>query len=310
MSSWWEDPYALGPPVPVDGFPRPLYPPDASKQGKTPSVDGPDVVAYKRTICRAGRWGEWDPASWDDTYSNGFAHGKSANVKDTGVAGFQRQADIDDTGWFGKRSFDMLRSVRVPEGPHRGEMAMDSQAIRLVNEAYAKFGGNEPAPEQRGSVRMAALSRAKSQIGVKESPAGSNKVKFSDWYGMIGPWCAMFATWCYELGAKDLNKDSPSFFRGQRWAYVPYIVSDARAGRNGLRTTDDPVPGDLVCFDWAADTVYDHVGLFEKWIVGAGDFQSLEGNTSVGNDSNGGEVMRRTRNKTRQRTVFVRVAEP
>ena len=91
---------------------------------------------------------------------------------------------------------------------------------------------------------------------------------------------------------------------------VGHIVGDARNNKNGLTTTDNPIPGDLVCYDWEGDTVYDHVGIFEKWLVGAGDFNCIEGNTSYANNSNGGEVMRRTRRVPDQATVFVRVAEP
>src|SRR5262245_49500709 len=53
---WWEHPYAGGPMVVVPGFPRALYSPQAAKDGKTPSGYGPDVQAYKRTVCRLGRW--------------------------------------------------------------------------------------------------------------------------------------------------------------------------------------------------------------------------------------------------------------
>ena len=37
--------------------------------------------------------------------------------------------------------------------------------------------------------------------------------------------------------------------------------------------------------------------LYSKYL-GGGDFEAIEGNTSAGNDSNGGEVMRRVRNLT------------
>ena len=142
-SNWWEHPYAGGPMVKVAGFPRPLYPPDASEHGKQPSVDGPDVIAYKRTVSRAGRW-PWQ--SFDDTYSNGFAHGTSGNVGQTGVAGVQRQQGIDPTGWIGKNTFNTLRSIRVPDGPHQGEMAMDAYSAELIDEAFRMFGGQEPPP--------------------------------------------------------------------------------------------------------------------------------------------------------------------
>jgi hypothetical protein len=297
--------------VSVAGFPRPLYPPNAKQHGKTPSMDGPDIVAYKRTVSRAGRW-PWQ--SFDDSFSNGFAHGTSGNVGETGVAGVQRQGSLEDTGWIGEATFNLLRSIRIPQGlPHAGETAMDATAVNLISKAWMMFGGHEPEPEPTGTVRAAALTRAISQIGVKESPPDSNNNKYGQWYGMnYQPWCAMFCTWCYELGADDIAQDSPSFVKGSCYSYCPYIVGDARAGKNGLLTTDDPIPGDLVVYDWGSsgDGVYDHVGLFEKWTSGMTQFQAIEGNTSMSNNSNGGEVMRRARDRYAQGTVFVRVAEP
>jgi len=303
MTLWYEHAYAGGPMVKVAGFPRPLYPPDAAAHGHSPSVDGPDVEAYKRTVARAQRW-PWQ--TFDDTYSNSFAHGASGNVIDTGVAGVQRQQDLDDTGWLGEQTFNTLRSIRVPTGPHAGEMAMDAYSVDLINQAYERFGGHEPAPPPQQTLRQRALAKAQTQLGIKESPANSNQCKYTSWYGMVGPWCAMFVTWSYETTA-----DSPSFAKGSYYAYVPYIVGDARAGRRGLSTTDSPVPGDLVCYDWQWNGEYDHVGIFESWQSGSGStFTAIEGNTSLDNNSNGGEVMRRTRRVPDQNTVFVRVAEP
>jgi hypothetical protein len=105
-------------------------------------VDGPDIEAYKRTVSRAGRW-PWQ--TFDQDYSNNFAHGKSGNVPETGVAGIQRQQKVDDTGWIGEKTFNTLRSIVIPEPlPHAGEMAMDATAVKLINEAWDRFGGHEP----------------------------------------------------------------------------------------------------------------------------------------------------------------------
>jgi CHAP domain len=307
--SWWETSYSGGPMVKVPGFPRPLYPPDAAAHGKQPSGDGPDVVAYKRTVSRAGRW-PWQ--TFDEAFSNGFSHGKSSNVAESGVAGIQRQQHLDATGWVGEKTFNTLRSIRIPDGlPHAGEMAMDATACNLVEEAWDMFGGHEPEPDGTGTVRAAALARAIGELGYTESPAGSNHTKYGEWYGVdYQPWCAIGVTWSYEFGAEDVGKDSPSFVKGSRYAYCPYVVADARAGRYGLQTTDDPIPGDLVVYDWGGDTIYDHIGLFEKWTSGTNQFQAVEFNTSVDNNSNGGEVMRRSRSRGGQGTVFIRVAEP
>jgi hypothetical protein len=150
MSKWWEKAYPGGPMVKVDGFPRPLYPPDAAERGKKPSTDGPDVIAYKRTVSRAGRW-PWPAtgsAGFDDTFSNGFSHGKSGNVGESGIAGVQRQQNVDATGWVGETTFNLFRSIRIPKGlPHAGEPAMDATAVKLIDEAWQLYKGKEPTPE-------------------------------------------------------------------------------------------------------------------------------------------------------------------
>jgi CHAP domain len=303
MPSWWQEPYKGGGPAKVKGFPRALYPPSAANHGKTPSKKGPDVIGIKRTISRLGRW-PWQ--TFDDEYSDKFALGNpSSSVADSGVAGFQRQQHIDDTGWIGEKTFNSLRYALVPVGfQHAGEQAMDAKACQLIDQAYEMFQGHEPAPGGT-TLRKHALERAKEQLGYKESPPGSNANKYGSWYGMnYQPWCAMFCTWCFEN-----EGNSPAFVKGSRYSYVPYVVQDAQAKRNGLSVTQDPIPGDLVCYDWSYDTIFDHIGIFEKW-VDLTNFQAIEGNTSTSNNSNGGEVMRRKRNTGAQKTVFVRVAEP
>jgi hypothetical protein len=220
----------------------------------------------------------------------------------------QRQAKIQDTGWVGEKTFNFMRSVLIPEGipngPGKpGDYAMDAYAQSLIVNAWEQFKGKEPPPVPTTSLRQKALNKAVGEIGVKESPPHSNNTKYCTWYGMVGPWCAMFVTWCYEQVG-----DSPSFVKGKNYAYVPYMVNDARAGRNGFSVTSSPVPGDPVAFDWHYDGVFDHVGIFEKWTSNT-TFKCIEGNTSTSNNSDGGEVMRRDRSTTSSSVVFIRVAE-
>lgn len=169
---------------------------------------------------------------------------------------------------------------------------------RMLGAKYAATRKRRKQAAQAVPVREKALKLAATQIGTTESPRGSNHSKYTVWYGFDGPWCAMFATWCYD------NSGSKSFERGVRASYVPWIVSAGRQGIYGFAIVSNPMPGDLVCFDWNGDGNADHVGLFEKW-TGGGNFQSIEGNTGVGNDSNGGEVMRRDRSRSMVR-CFVR----
>jgi hypothetical protein len=131
------------------------------------------------------------------------------------------------------------------------------------------------------------LEALTTKLGVKESPPNSNHCWATEWYGLDGPWCAMSASWA------GVKAGSKAFVKGHSYAYVPYIVNDGRAGRNHLAITHNPVPGDLVCYDWDGG-VADHVGLFQEWRSRKdGLLIAVEGNTGHGNDSNGGEVMRR-----------------
>lgn len=303
---WWEQPYPGGKMVAVKGFPRPLYPPDAAP-GHHPSGNAPDVEAYKRTVSRAGRW-KWQ--AFDQAYSNGFAHGKSGNVSETGVAGVQRQANIQPTGFVGLTTFNLLRSIRIPDGlPHAGEAAMDARSVELVNAAWDRFGGQEAPDPESGPSAQARLSQAKREVGQGESQPSSNMTTYGQWYGQNGqPWCAMFCTWADQTSGKA----TASMQRGSFYAYVPYIVSDARLCLRGLSLTSTPKPGDLVCYDWAGDGEYDHIGIVETAPDAQGNFAAIEGNTSPdnsGSQSNGGQVCRRIRNRHSQGTLFVRVRE-
>jgi CHAP domain len=286
-------------------FPRPLYPPDANTKGKTPSPNGPDAEAYKRAMWRGGRWP--GPASnFDRTFSNAFSHGKSGNVSESGIAGFQRQTGLDDSGWIGQQTFEKICASRIPGGlPNAGQPLLDVQAQNLLAEAYTMFGGADPIPSKK-TTREKALAGAIRHLGYKEYPPGTNNTKFGEWYGVnYQPWCAIFATYCFEIEAGG----SPSFQRGVKYAYVPYMVQDARAKRNGLSIPNSPLPGDIVAFDWGRDGTYDHVGIFEKWAGSSpSSFTAIEGNTSTSSNSNGGSVMRRSRDTRNQATVFIRVA--
>ena len=142
------------------------------------------------------------------------------------------------------------------------------------------------------SIGTVAMGVAAQFIGVSEQPAGSNKVMFSNWYGITGPWCAMFVTYCF------VQAKSKAFVKSQRYAYCPYILEDAKYHRNNLRLVDtiDVQAGDVVLFDWNKDGVADHVGIVTAAPGKAKTFSTIEGNTSGTNPSDGGMVSRMIRN--------------
>lgn len=146
--------------------------------------------------------------------------------------------------------------------------------------------------------RVVAL--AKAELGVKESPAGSNKTKYGAWFGLDGKaWCGMFVSYIYAMAGAMLGRID--FLKG-------YAGCDA--GVKFFKTTGQLVskenvqPGDIVFFDWQQDAKTDHTGIFMRHID-ENFFESIEGNTAISgstdprevakHDSNGGGVMLRKR---------------
>lgn len=130
------------------------------------------------------------------------------------------------------------------------------------------------------------LRIAAAEIGTKESPSGSNKVKYAEWYGMNGePWCAMFVSWVFAQA--ELLKAC-----GGKFAYCPYWVDYAKEHGMWLDREEKPQPGDIIFFSNGSRAC--HVGIVEKR-NGSSSVTTIEGNTSVTSNDNGGAVMRRTR---------------
>lgn len=130
------------------------------------------------------------------------------------------------------------------------------------------------------------LDIARAELGVKETPSGSNKVKYAEWYGMNGqPWCVMFVMWIFNYAKVALPT---------RTASCTTLMNAAKAA--GMWVTSGYNPGDIVIYDWGGDRVPDHCGIVES--VSVNMVTAIEGNTAVGNDSDGGEVMRRNRSVT------------
>lgn len=133
------------------------------------------------------------------------------------------------------------------------------------------------------------LKKAKSQIGYKESPAGSNKTKYGKAYGMNGqPWCAIYVWWVFKK-----SNASKLFFDGKKSAYVPIIMDWGIAGGLTVGKGSGKL-GDIAGFDFNKNGSSDHIGIIEKKNAD-GSYTTIEGNTAIGNDANGGKVMRRTR---------------
>ena len=128
-----------------------------------------------------------------------------------------------------------------------------------------------------------ALEAARGQLGTRESPAGSNRTPYGQWYGWNGvPWCMIFVQWCFDRAGKPLPYRTASCSALLRW-YREHQPE---------RVVSDPRAGDIVIYRFG------HTGIVEQ---AEGDaVTAIEGNTSpgeAGSQSNGGGVFRRTRTR-------------
>jgi hypothetical protein len=188
----------------------------------------------------------------------------------TAVRAFQRDNSLEVDGVAGPQTLDTLKATVKPAKP------------RAV----------QRKPSEPGKL---ALAKGVKELGEKERPANSNRTQFGQWFGVDGvPWCNIFVSYCFATGAKYIICEG---FHGagvyaKGCTYVPTTEAWLRAtGMWKGQTT--PLAGDIAIYNWDGG-VPDHIGIVEEY-VGGGKFNAIEGNTAVGNDSNGGAVMRRLR---------------
>jgi uncharacterized protein (TIGR02594 family) len=153
------------------------------------------------------------------------------------------------------------------------------------------LGALAPATSGTGSgAGMRALAVAQAEIGVAESPPGSNNSPRIATYRTAtqgaysgAPWCAYFVSWCARQAGAPIGE------QGQGYGAVEQVA--AWAQRTG-RLVHDPQPGDFILFGGR------HIGIVES--VGAGGrLTTVEGNSSD-------QVARRTHDVS-EATGFVRL---
>lgn len=128
------------------------------------------------------------------------------------------------------------------------------------------------------------LQVARKELGTKEKPAGSNKVKYTRWYGMTGPWCAMYVSYC-------ANKAGIPTTVIPKHAYTPSGKAWFKA-RGQWGST--PKVGAIVYYNLSGLGRVSHVGIVEK-VFSDGSWYALEGNTDERGGRTGGKVMRKHR---------------
>jgi peptidoglycan hydrolase-like protein with peptidoglycan-binding domain len=193
--------------------------------------------------------------------------------------------------------------MRADEMVHALEEAESDEEARRVEASFLEQTDNglrpgDPVdqPSQQptqlhalgGGDVARVIARFESQLGTTESPPGSNRTPYTDWYGMTGPWCAMFVSWCFFHEGIPLPASTPKGF-----ASTPV---GAQWFKSQGRWTETPGRGHVVFFDFPNDNVnrISHVGIVVG-VNGDGSIDTIEGNTDERGGRTGGKVMRRRR---------------
>lgn len=164
-----------------------------------------------------------------------------------------------------------------------------------------------------------ALELALRRVGLKESPAGSNKVpelqrlatdlKVQPWIAAMGyPWCAEFFFLMYlAAGSRTAAVALRQYlFNG---LYTVAILELAMTGKYGMRVVgwSEIEPGDGLLINFpGGDPRVDHHAMARARAAGD-NIQTVEGNTSSGtsgDQSNGGMVAERLRAKSLVRAAY------
>lgn len=135
-----------------------------------------------------------------------------------------------------------------------------------------------------------AIDIASAEVGVFESPANSNNVKYNTWLynrpvaGNQYPWCCAFVSWIFR-NTSGLVKKTASCMDLAQWF------------RDNNRWTVRPEPGDIVFYKFGSNNRWtNHTGIVVA--VNGSRITAIEGNTSAttaGSQANGGMVAKRIR---------------
>ena len=155
---------------------------------------------------------------------------------------------------------------------------------------------------QEGVLWDRAFQVAVEQLGRREDPPGSHRTPFSVWYGVLGPWGVMFASFCFAQAG------STAFQAGSSYAYAPYLLGDAQRGNNNLSLTREPLRGDLALIDADGDGAAGRVAIFDAWDGEPGEvYSAIEGDVGYEGDTSLEGAVARTKRAAAQTLAFVHV---
>ena len=168
-----------------------------------------------------------------------------------------------------------------PPAAATGSATSQGQFASMLQGAMAPgAAGGITAVPAGGSVGQKMVAIAAAEIGVKESPPGSNNSpRIAEYRSATagapgpGPWCAYFTSWVAKQAGAPVGPNGSGF------GSVDALYSWAQSAGKTVPRGQQPQPGDLIVWD-------EHIGLVER-VDPNGTVHTIEGNSSD-------QVIRRT----------------
>lgn len=159
-------------------------------------------------------------------------------------------------------------AVPAASGPERTVAGHHHHHQAQVPQGSACQGSGVPVSGGTSGAEIVRVAR--SQLGVAESPSGSNCTR----YGPCVEWCGLFVAWVWEhAGVEMAGGTAPYAYSGSFYDWVK------EHGGRDLPPTATPSPGDAVMFGTGVSGhQMEHVGIVES--VFAGEIVTIDGNFS------------------------------
>jgi peptidoglycan hydrolase-like protein with peptidoglycan-binding domain len=214
---------------------------------------------------------------------------------------------IDEDGGFGDQTESAVRlfQARFSDSDNQ-PLKIDGRVGSL---SWGRLFGAETVPrviQPATDLAQAVLDVARSQIGVREQPLGSNRGPEVDQYVRATglnpsgrfPWCVCFAFFCFKQAAESLGRANPmirtagvlDLWNGAGNQGVPRVTTNQAMNNPALVH-----PGQIFVIDTPPPGGAGHAGLVEQ--VLSGKLVTIEGNTNDNGSREGIGVFRREQRK-------------
>jgi uncharacterized protein (TIGR02594 family) len=155
----------------------------------------------------------------------------------------------------------------------QGAMTPTSSTAGATATGGVTATGGITASATGNTVADRIVNAARGEIGVTESPPGSNNSPRIAQYRTAtagnpgpGPWCAYFVSWCAKQAGAPIGDN------GSGYGAVDAVRAWGQRTGRAIPNTQTPKPGDLILFN-------EHIGIVES-VDPSGQIHTIEGNSS------------------------------